>query len=133
MGPGPDGIGMTLFNLTCGAWDIYNSVFTTQPAVAQRLPFPDGAPQITAATKAGPLVQSVRDCKGLQVGACCQDCNLVAACLCRFSRVQKFGLCFEWPSRHACIHRCQAAFIPHVSFCNPTSLTDIHTALALSW
>lgn len=67
MGPGPNGVGMTLYNLTCGAWDIYNSVFTTQPAVAQRLPFPDGAPQIAAATKAGPLVQSVRDCDSLQV------------------------------------------------------------------
>lgn len=72
MGPGPNGVGMTLYNLTCGAWDLYNSVFTTQPAVAQRLPFPDGAPQfITAATKAGPLVQSVKGCSSLQVG-----CNL---------------------------------------------------------
>jgi hypothetical protein len=71
MGPGPNGLGMTLYNLTCGAWDLYNSVFTTQPAVAQRLPFPDGAPQITAATKAGPLVQSVKGCSSLQVG-----CNL---------------------------------------------------------
>jgi len=68
MGPGPNGVGMTLYNLTCGAWDIYNSVFTTQPAVAERLPFPEGAPQITAATKAGPLVQSVKDCVSLQVG-----------------------------------------------------------------
>lgn len=68
MGPGPNGVGMTLHNLTCGAWDIYNSVFTTQPAVAERLPFPEGAPQITAATKAGPLVQSVKDCASLQVG-----------------------------------------------------------------
>ena len=67
MGPGPGGVGMTLHNLTCGAWDLYNSVFTTQPAVAERLPFPDGAPQITAATKAGPLVQSVRGCDNLQV------------------------------------------------------------------
>lgn len=67
MGPGPNGVGMTLYNLTCGAWDIYNSVFTTQPAVATRLPFPEGAPQILAATQAGPLVQSVRDCDSLQV------------------------------------------------------------------
>lgn len=69
MGPGPNGIGMTLYNLTCGAWDLFYSVFTTQPAVAERLPFPEGAPQITAATRAGPLVQSVRDCGSLQVRA----------------------------------------------------------------
>lgn len=67
LGVGPGGVGMYLHNLTCGAWDVYDSVFTTQPAVAPRLPFPEGAPQITAATKAGPLVQSVRDCASLQV------------------------------------------------------------------
>lgn len=58
---------MLLHNLTCGAWDVYESVFTTEPKVAERLPMPEGAPQIAAVTQAGPLVQSVRDCDDLQV------------------------------------------------------------------
>jgi hypothetical protein len=67
VGRGPNGVGMTLHNLTCRAWDIVDSVLTTQSAVAPRLSFPEGAPMITTANKAGPLVQSVRSCADLQV------------------------------------------------------------------
>jgi hypothetical protein len=114
MGPGPNGVGMTLYNLTCGAWDLYNSVFTTQPAVAERLPFPEGAPQITAATKAGPLVQSVRDCNSLQVRT--------SSCMHRAC----FGLCGN--SSMWC-----RWWLMHLAPCGCTATCWEHASYAASW
>ncbi|KAF8060546.1 RPL6 [Scenedesmus sp. PABB004] len=68
MGPGPNGYGMTLHNMSTSAWVIVDGVFTTQPAVsvAPRLPFPAGRPVIRTATQAAPWVQAVDSCASMQ-------------------------------------------------------------------
>lgn len=70
MGPGPGGNGMTLHNMSCSAWEIHNSVFTDKAIlqIAPKLPFPEGRPLVTTATKAAPWVQGVDSCASLQVG-----------------------------------------------------------------
>lgn len=69
MGPGPNGQGMTLYNMSTSAWELVGAVYTTQPAVviAPRLPFPPGAPMIRQSTQAAPWVEAVDSCASMQV------------------------------------------------------------------
>ncbi|WIA15154.1 hypothetical protein OEZ85_001840 [Tetradesmus obliquus] len=68
MGPGPNGQGMTLHNMSTSAWELVGAVYTTQPAVviAPRLPFPPGAPMIRQSTQAAPWVEAVDSCASMQ-------------------------------------------------------------------
>lgn len=85
MGPGPDGNGMFLHNMSCSAWEIHDSVFTDKPLlrIAPKLPFPTGRPLVTTSTKAAPWVQGIDDCDGLQVSHCqVQACHKGSATRC---------------------------------------------------
>jgi hypothetical protein len=117
MGPGPGGLGIFLGNLSCRAWDMTDTVFTTQPRVAQHLPFPENAPLITTATKAGPLVQAVRDCASLQV--CGAGVRAVAGPVRRVGSAQ--GQCrhIVRVDQTVCVLACAAGTLTKLSVCWP--------------